>query len=235
MINGKRVLGVIPARGGSKGLPRKNVIDLDGKPLIGWTIDSAKGCPYLDRVILSSDDAEIMRIARDLGCDVPFVRPAELARDDSPAIDVFIHALDTLTESYDYLVVLQATTPLRIAQDISACLEICEKEKAPACVTVFEPRHHPYWTFKLDDNQRLEQLMEGEIPYRRQLLPDCYALNGAVYVARTDWLRETRSFLTAETRGHVMPADRSTDIDTWRDLMWIQMLLREKKSEARAA
>ncbi len=113
MIAGKTVLAIIPARGGSKGVPRKNIRLLAGKPLIVWTIDEAKKSKYIDRFILSSEDDEIIKIAREYGCEVPFKRPIELAQDDTPGIEPVIHAINTLEDKYDYVVLLQPTSPLR--------------------------------------------------------------------------------------------------------------------------
>jgi CMP-N,N'-diacetyllegionaminic acid synthase len=115
MINGKTILGIIPARGGSKGIPRKNLIIFGGKPLMAWTIEAGLQSHYIDRLILSSEDEEIIAVAREWGCEVPFIRPAELSRDDTPGIEPVIHAIKTLKTSYDYIILLQPTSPLRSA------------------------------------------------------------------------------------------------------------------------
>ncbi len=215
MIDGKKVLAVIPARGGSKGVPGKNIRLLGGRPLIAWTIEAARTAPELDRVIVSSEDAEIIKIAGEWGGEAPFTRPAELARDDTPGIAPVLHALDALPEKYDYVVLLQPTSPLRSGADISAALALCLREGAPACVSLCAPEHGPWWMFSLDERGRMRPLLSKEaVPARRQDMAPVYALNGAVYVARVDWLRESKSFLTAETVGYVMPGERSLDIDT---------------------
>ncbi len=215
MIAGKRVLAVIPARGGSKGVPGKNIRALAGRPLIAWTIAAAKHAPELDRVIISSDDADIIETAKAWGGKAPFTRPAELARDDTPGIAPVLHALDALPETYDYVVLLQPTSPLRTGADISAALKICIDEHAPACVSVSAPHHAPWWMFSLSDSRRLLPLFPKDaLPTRRQDMPEVYALNGAVYVAEVEWLRESKSFLTPETAAYVMPPERSLDIDT---------------------
>src|SRR5271157_3678171 len=138
MIQNQSVLALIPARGGSKGVPRKNLREIAGKPLIAWAIEAGRQSRYIDRLILSSEDPEIMAQARSWGCEVPFVRPAELARDDTPGMEPVLHALTALPEEYDYVVVLQPTSPLRLAEDIDGCLETCLRQEAPACVTVAE-------------------------------------------------------------------------------------------------
>jgi len=226
MIGGKTVLAVIPARGGSKGVPRKNIRDVAGKRLIAWTIAAARKSVYIDRLILSSDDPEIIRVAGEWGCEAPFVRPAELARDDTPGIDPVLHALDALPDKYDYVVLLQPTSPLRAAQDIDGCIEKCSQTAAVACVSVTLPEKSPYWMFTLDGQGAMHPLLEAAGRYaRRQDLPAVYALNGAVYVARTGWLAVTRTFVDAGTLAYVMPAERSLDIDSETDLLLAGMLL----------
>src|SRR3990167_8107255 len=136
MIDGKKVLAVITARGGSKGLPRKNILEVGGRPMLAWSVDAAEKSSLLDRTILSSDDDEIIRVGREWGCDVPFKRPLELAHDETSTEHALIHALDHLEETYDYIVLLQPTSPLREAQDIDNCITTCRRRGVPACVSV---------------------------------------------------------------------------------------------------
>lgn len=229
MINGKSVLAIIPARGGSKGVPRKNIRDLAGKPLIAWTIEAARKSAYIDRTVISSDDQEIIAVAKNWGCEAPFVRPADLARDDTPGIDPVLHALKELP-GYDYVVLLQPTSPLRTEEDIDGCIARCEEKLASACVSVTEPAHHPQWMFTLSDADVLLPI-SAQRGVRRQDLPDVYALNGAVYVARTAWLVETRNFLGEGAYGYVMPSSRSIDIDTEQDIAFAACLLQQKFKE----
>lgn len=224
MIEGRSVLAVIPARGGSKGLPRKNVADLGGKPLIAWTIEAARQSRYIDRLVLSSEDAEIRRVAQAWGCDVPFERPPALASDDAPGIAPVLHALAELP-GYDYVLLLQPTSPLRASADIDGALDLCVQAGAPACVSVTSVDKSPYWMFRLGDAQRLAPIMEtANMPLRRQDTEPLYQLNGAIYVARTDWLLESRAFVTSETVGYRMPKERSIDIDTPIDMRLCQWL-----------
>ena len=161
-----------------------------------------------------------METARQWGGDAPFTRPADLARDDTPGIAPVLHALDALPESYDYVVLLQPTSPLRIGADISAALALCLAQNAPACVSVSAPQHAPWWMFRLDEGRRMHSLFpQDALPARRQDMPEVYALNGAIYVARVDWLRESKTFLTPETVAYVMPGERSLDIDTELDFV----------------
>ena len=225
MIQGKSILAIIPARGGSKGVPRKNLREIAGKPLIAWAIEEGRKSRYIDRLILSSEDPEIIAMARSRGCEVPFVRPAELARDETPGIDPVLHALRALPERYDYIVLLQPTSPLRLAEDIDCCLETCLNHRAPACVTVTEVDQSPFWMYRLDTSRHLVPLIDQKsLPARRQDLAQVYILNGAVYVAQTAWLQQQRTFLTTETVAHIMPRERSLDVDTGLDLKICELL-----------
>jgi N-acylneuraminate cytidylyltransferase len=218
MISGRKVLAVIPARGQSKGVPRKNLRMVGGKPLIVWTIDAAKRSRYIDRLILSSEDAEIIFVATQFGCEAPFVRPVELAQDDTPGIDPVLHAIEE-TPGYDYVVLLQPTSPLRTTEDIDGCIEHCVIQDAEACVSLSEVVQHPRWMYTLGENGRLAPLIsDGRVYARRQDLPPVFILNGAVYVSECNWLRLQQTFLSDRTVGYVMPQERSLDIDQEIDL-----------------
>lgn len=225
MVNDKKILAVIPARGGSKGVPRKNIRLLGGKALLAWTVEAARQSRYIDRLIISSDDEEIIRVAIETGCEAPFVRPAKLARDDTPGIEPVLHALKMLP-GYDYVVLLQPTSPLRTSDDIDRCIEKCVRHGARSCVSVTVPDKSPYWMYTLDDETKMSPLLyPPEGFFRRQDLPKVYALNGAVYVAETNWLIQSRTFITADTLGCIMPKEHSVDIDTEHDLAFCEFLL----------
>ena len=230
MYKGNKILGIIPARGGSKGIIRKNLRPLAGKPLLAWTVEAAQKSQLLDRVILSSEDDEIIALARDLNLDVPFKRPAELARDDTPGIAPVLHALKTLqSENYNHVVLLQPTSPLREADDIDAAIRLCIDQAAPACVSVCEAPHPPWWMFRLDAQTRLIPLLDQEaLPARRQDAPRAFQLNGAVYVAQVDWLLEQQGFIGPDTRAYTMPAAKSLDIDEEADLLFAEILLNRR-------
>ena len=218
MINGKSVLAIIPARGGSKGIPRKNIRDLCGKPLLAWTIEEAKKSKYIDRLILSSEDAEIIDVAKTWGCEVPFVRPEKFAQDDTPGIDPVLHAIQMLDEKYDYVVLLQVTSPLRIVEDIDGCIEWCVKRNAKSCVAVSEVVENPYWMYTIASNCKLEKFVDTDVEYtRRQDLPKVFIINGAMYIAECNWLAHKKTFCSQETIGYIMPEERSLDIDSERD------------------
>jgi CMP-N,N'-diacetyllegionaminic acid synthase len=211
------VLALITARGGSKGLPRKNVLLAGGKPLVAWTVEAAISAECVDRVVLSSDDHEIMDAARAAGCDVPFCRPAHLAIDVTTSIDVVLHALDQLP-GYEYVVLLQPTSPLRSAADIDAAFELMIESGASSCVSVCEVDQSPYWMYRVATDNKLQRLLpELKGITRRQDLPPVYVLNGAIYIARIDWLRANKNFVGSETVAYFMPKEQSLDIDTAED------------------
>ncbi|MFH1070336.1 MAG: acylneuraminate cytidylyltransferase family protein [Candidatus Glassbacteria bacterium] len=225
MIDGRRVLAVITARGGSKSLPRKNLRLMAGKSLLAWTVEAAQGSRLINRLVLSSEDPEIIRAAGELGCEAPFVRPRELAGDDVSAVDVVIHAIRELP-GYDYVLLLQPTTPFRSASDIDNCIELCRREDAPAVISLAPVKKNPFWMFRLDEEGRLQPLIEREWENsQRQDLPEFYVINGGVYVARTDYLLEHGAFIGNRTLGYVMPEDRSLDIDTVEDLSYAEYLV----------
>jgi len=228
MINNLRVLALIPARGGSKGLPRKNILEVAGKPLIAWSIDAAKRSRYIDRIVLSSEDSEIIDVAKKWGCNVPFIRPENLATDESSTIDVVLHAMKHLP-NYDLLVLLQPTSPLRIATDIDACIEICVQDKIKTCASVTETEKSPYWMYFLDEKGGMQPIMGNEkTPQRRQDAPPVFVLNGAVYVAHYEWLLKHKMFVNSETIAYPMPKIRSLDIDTKADLILLNSILNEE-------
>lgn len=229
MYKNNKILAIIPARGGSKGIKRKNIRMLAGKPLIAWTIEAARRSEYLDRVILSSEDPEIISVAKKYGCEVPFVRPRALAGDGTPGIDPVLHALNALPEKYDLIVLLQPTSPLRSAADIDGCIKQCVSGNHNSCVSITEPEKSPFWMFLADKNSRIKPLIKlGKTADRRQDLPRVYALNGAVYVARSSFILKKRTLVAEGTAGFVMPRERSIDIDSPLDLELAALLIKGK-------
>lgn len=228
MIDGLRVLALIPARGGSKGLPGKNILPVGGRPLLAWTIQAARASRYIDRLVLSSDDLAIIAVAEREGCEVPFRRAAALATDAATSVDVVIDAIERLP-GHDVVVLLQPTSPLRAAADIDAVLESLCRRSAEACVTVRPAEEHPYWTFRMDEDGRLAPYCTpaNGIPAQRQRLPDAWCLNGAVYAARIPWFLRAKTFFGAQTIAQPMPVERSVDIDTEAQLERVEQLLRK--------
>jgi CMP-N,N'-diacetyllegionaminic acid synthase len=221
-------VGLIPARGGSKGFLRKNIRQIAGKPLIVWTIETALRARRLDSVVVSTEDEEIADVARQHGAQVPFMRPAELARDDTPGVEPALHALGQRPD-WNAIVLLQPTSPLRTADDIDACIELAERHGAPSAASVAAPGTHPYWMCCLGPDQRITPLLDVAEVANRQDLPTVYAMNGALYYARADWLRMHRAFVTRDTVGYIMPPERSVDLDTPLDWRLAEMLLRERQ------
>ena len=226
MIQNKSVLAIIPARGGSKGVPRKNIRLVRGRPLIAHTIDAALSSVYVDRLILSTDDDEIAEVASQYGCEVPFMREPELANDTATSNEVILDVLNRCP-GYDYLVLLQPTSPLRIAEDIDACAEACLSTGAPACVTVTEARESPFLMYRLGEDQKLLPILPAIENTRRQDLETIYTLNGAVYFASTHWYQERKSFMSPLTTFYIMPNERSVDLDTEADFTYLKLLTGE--------
>jgi CMP-N,N'-diacetyllegionaminic acid synthase len=236
VIDNLSVLALIPARGGSKGLPGKNILPVAGRPLLAWTIHAARASRYIDRLVLSSDDSAIIAVAEQEGCEVPFRRDVALATDEVSSVDVVIDAIERLP-SHDVVVLLQPTSPLRVAADIDATLETLFRCDADACVTVRPAEEHPYWTFRIADSGHITPYCTpaDRIPEQRQQLPMAWCLNGAVYAARIPWFLRTRTFISAQTVGQPMPAERSADIDTNADLELVECLLRERTAATSAS
>lgn len=227
MLNDKRILAIIPARGGSKGVPKKNIRLLNEKPLIGWTIEAAQKSAYIDKLILSTDCEEIAEVARQFNLEVPFLRPNHLAQDDTPGIEAILHVV-SLLPGFDYIVMLQPTSPLRTTDDIDECIKKCIKEKHKSCVTVVCTEKTPYWMYQMDTSTKLLPFLCDKSIFRRQDAPITYMLNGAVYIAEKQFLESEKSYLTNETCGYEMPHNRSFDIDTEFDFKLVEWILNSK-------
>lgn len=226
MIKNKSILAIIPARGGSKGVIKKNIKDLFDKPLIVHTIEAANKSKYIDRTIISSDDNEIINVAKKYGADAPFIRPKNLAEDDTAGIDVILHAINKCPQ-YDIVIMLQPTSPLRTEFDIDLCIEYFSNNSSKACVSISEAESNPYWMYSLDQNSKIHPILEQKKEfYQRQKLPKVYQLNGAIYIAEKKWLQKNKSFITDETLGYIMPIERSVDIDTELDFKIVELIMR---------
>jgi CMP-N,N'-diacetyllegionaminic acid synthase len=225
VINGRRILAVVLARGGSKGLPGKNLMPLGGKPMIAWSVVAARESRLVDRAIVSTDDPAIAEAAKRAGGDVPFLRPAEFARDESTVHESMVHALDQLGEPFDYVVALQATSPLRTGADIDGAIVACEGAGATTCISVVSAPKSLYWSFAINREGRLAPVLDSHWQTRRrQELPAVYLPNGAVYVARVDWYRQNLTFVGSDTVPYVMPQERSLEVDSALDMTLINAL-----------
>jgi len=229
-----RVLGLIPARGGSKGVPRKNVRRLGGKPLIGYTIDAARKAVKVDRILVSTEDEEIASLSKSLGADVPFLRPTSLARDDTPMLPVIVHAIESVVaEGWvpDAVCLLQPTFPFRRPEDIDACIEALETQKADCVISVHRvpPHFNPHWVYfeRLDGSLELST-GESEPISRRQELPPAFHRSGSIYVSRTATIRQYQSLYGARTVGYETPTEDGCNIDTMDDWARAEALVTQR-------
>jgi len=229
----KIILAIIPARGGSKRIPRKNIKMLAGKPLIAWTIEAALATSALTRVIVSTDDDEICQIALQWKADVPFIRPPELSTDNAKSIDVVFHLLERLQKienfSPDYILLLQPTSPLRSSADIQAAINLLQsKSDADAVVSVCPVLHPVSWLRHVDSDGRLFPLEGTNVVSRRQDAKLLYQLNGSLYLIKTSSLYKERTFTPEKTFAYIMAPEYSIDIDTPGDFYLAELVLRDK-------
>lgn len=225
------MIAIIPARGGSKGLPGKNIKPLNGKPLIAYAVEAALKAKHIDRVIISTDDEEIARVAVQYGAELPFMRPAELASDTALAVDNYIYTIGKLEQEsgtiIDAFVVLQPTSPLRIAEDIDGAVELFEKKKADSVISYTQEAHPISWHKYLDEEGHFIDILDANIKNRQDNRVSYYP-NGAVYVFRTSMIRE-RKYYTDRSYAYIMPRIRSVDIDFIEDFEYAEFLLRRAK------
>lgn len=219
-------VAIIPARSGSKGIPNKNICVLNGRALIDYTVQVALESDRFDRVIVSTDCEQIADIARDCGAEVPFLRPKSLAGDTARSIDAILDVLTRLPKKYKVACLLQTTAPLRTIFDIRNAIKVFEESGKDALVSVakFE-EPHPYKLKAIKDGQLVPFIAGKQSETPRQLLPQCYNLNGAIYLNKVNFLEREKTFFAKETVPFIMPAERSVNIDTKLDLILAQTLL----------
>lgn len=223
----KRVLAIIPARGGSKGLPRKNIIDLAGKPLIAWTIEASLGSKYITKTIVSSDSDEILEVAKNYNSYI-LKRPDELATDISSSEVVVKHAIESIEEKFDYVVLLQPTSPLRNTNNIDMAFDKLFSSNATALISVCEYDNKILKAFKENEFGYIEGISNNKYPFmRRQDLPKTYMSNGAIYIIKVDEFLKNNSFFTDKTISFVMGETKSFDIDTKEDLIKVEKYINE--------
>ncbi|HKP95129.1 MAG TPA: acylneuraminate cytidylyltransferase family protein [Fibrobacteria bacterium] len=221
------VLGLIPAKGGSQRLARKNVLPLGGKPLLQWAVDAALQSGVLDRLIVSTEDTEIAEVARKLGAEVPFLRPAHLAKDPYGVVDVGLHALETLREAgqaYHTLVILLPTCPLRTAEDIAGAYRQFREAGAESLMSVALCDHTPFTALKLEGT-RLSHWFPEYLGAKPGGLPAAYRPNGAIHVLDVESFERKKSYTAQPLMGYLMPPERSVDVDTFQDLAMAEVLL----------
>jgi len=229
MYRGKTFLAIILARGGSKRLPRKNILSLNGKPLIAYSIEAGLRSKYIDKVIVSSDDKEILDISKEFGADI-IKRPDILADDTATSFDALKHTIENV-EEYDYTILLQPTSPLRDENDIDSAIELLEIKGADCVVGVCEMEHSPLWSNTLAEDRSMQGFLRDEILNRRsQDLEKYYRINGAIYICKTNRLLEEGSFFLKDNiYAFIMDREDSIDIDEKIDFDIASILLKEKR------
>ncbi|KOA21128.1 CMP-N,N'-diacetyllegionaminic acid synthase [Clostridium homopropionicum DSM 5847] len=234
MYNDKKILAIIPARGGSKGIPHKNIMKINNKPLIAYSIEAAKESKFIDFILVSTDDIEIKNVSLNYGAKVPFLRPEEISNDTAKSIDVVLHAVEFLKsqgEEFHYVVLLQPTSPLRSSQDIDNAIEIVMKKEAESLVSVCEASENPVLMRVIEDN-KLKSFVEFKGDnLRRQDLPRFYIFNGAIYINSVEMLFKEKTFVDEATIPFVMDSKKSIDIDNMLDSKLAELILREKSDD----
>ncbi|MED0717297.1 acylneuraminate cytidylyltransferase family protein [Aeribacillus composti] len=233
MYKGRTFLAIIPARGGSKGIPRKNITIINGKPLIQYTIDEAKNSKYLDRIIVSTEDKEIAEVAKKCGAEVPFLRPKELATDNAKTIDALIHAVKELEKrgsKYCYVVLLQPTQPLRKSWHIDEAIKKIVETNEESLVSVSEVKEHPILMRTIGEDGKVKNLMEISSTVRRQDFPTFYKVNGAIYINKINENFTNNTSLNDNKLAYLIDKKYDLDIDEAVDLEFFKLFLRLNKS-----
>lgn len=233
MYKHKTIVALITARGGSRRLPNKNIKRFLGKPLIAWTIRQALASKYIDRIIVSTDSKKIADISKRYGAEAPFLRPKKIATDNAKSMDAVVHAIEWLRnkgQSYDLLILLQPTSPLRKKEDIDKSIELLFSKKAQAVISVCKVDHHPYWSNKLPGNGRMNNFIHPDAANKSSReLKNFYRLNGATFLGYCDYLKKQKSFLGSKTYAYIMPKERSVDIDDEIDFNFAEFYFRQGK------
>lgn len=237
MIQDKSILAIIPARGGSKGLPGKNIKPLCGKPLIAWSIEAGKGSKYIDEVMVTTDSEEIAKVAREFGASVPFLRPAKLASDTATSMEVIKHVIDFYRDEFhrrfDYIVLLEPTSPLREKEDVDKAIELLlANSQASAVVGISKTEsQNPAFLIKKDEHGFLVGYEDRKMKIlRRQDIGDVYFFEGSVYVSQTDTLLEEKTFYHEHTLGYEFPKWKSLEIDDIDDFFMVEALMKHKRN-----
>ena len=230
-------LGVITARGGSKRLPTKNVLNFAGKPLLGWTIEAGLKAKYIDELIVSTEDMEIAEISKSYGANVPFMRPRELSSDDVLPAEAVIHAVNYFIneqkKEFEYVVLLQPTSPLRNEHDIDKAIEFLYSKHADAVVSVCEAEHSPLWYNTLPENLSMKKFLRDDLKSKMsQDLPTFYRVNGAIYISKVkNLLKERTFFLKDSIFAFLMDAKKSVDIDSLIDFKLAETIMQTNMEE----
>ncbi len=225
----KKVLAIIPARGGSKRLPGKNILPLQNKPLISWTIEAGLNCEYIDRVIVSSDDKNILKISENYGSEI-LLRPKQFSTDKASSVSVIKHVINEIDEKFDFFVLLQPTSPLRTENHLNLAFKKLQKLKADAIISVCKVDHSPLWSNTLPKNESMINFLNKEaIGLRSQDLPVHYRLNGAIYICNTKKFIEQKTlYLEKNIYAFIMDRASSVDIDEKIDFKLAESIIRDR-------
>jgi len=230
-MNKQSFLAIIPARGGSKRLPGKNIMPLNGKPLICWTFEAANKSKYISDIAISSDCSEIIETVKKCGAEVHFKRPKEIATDSASTIEVILHTIafykKELNKVYDYIILLQPTSPLRKTMHIDESIDLLFSKNADAIISVCETEHSPLWCNTLRDDLNLDNFLSPDVINKRsQDLQTYYRINGAIYICKTEKVEaEKKLFLDKNVFAYVMPKNASIDIDDEMDFKLAELLV----------
>jgi len=231
MFKNKNVLGIIPARSNSKRLKNKNIIDLAGKPLIEYTVSAGLENKYIDELIVSTDSIDIAQISQNAGAKVPFLRPAELSKDNTSSNEVIAHVIENLRNNlnneFGYIILLQPTSPLRDGVEINKAFELMNDKDCKALISVTPMDHPPQWSNKLPPNLNMKNFLTNEFLNRRsQEFSSHYRLNGAIYISEMEYFKRQKGFWGAGTFAFIMGKEKSLDIDDDWDLKLTEFLIR---------
>lgn len=231
MYKGKKIAALITARGGSKGIPKKNITKLCGKPLIHWTVESALKSKYIDKIFLSTDSDEIINSVKKFPVEIPFKRPKNLSSDKATSTDVILHFLDWVKKNgdeYDTLLLLQPTSPFRKSEHIDNSIKKFIGAKALSLISVTENIKSPYLSRKINSKGYIENLFNVKSEKRRQDIPVTYYINGAIYLMDVKDFQKYKTFQTPKTLSYIMPYYSSIDIDEPMDLKIAELYYKEK-------
>jgi len=232
MYKSKNILALIPARAGSKRLPDKNIKDFCGKPLVAWTIKQAKKSEYIDKVIVSTDSKKIANVCKMYGCQIPFLRPKCLSGDEAKSIDVVLHALNYMEKNekeYDLIMLLQPTSPLKNSGDIDKAVELLFSKNAKSIVSVCKTNYQSCWINTLTKDGCMKNFTKREKKNGKERKSAVfYKLNGAIYLAYSNYIKRFKSFIKDETFAYIMPQERSVDIDNESDFNFGEFLFQNK-------
>ena len=231
MINEKKIIAIIPARGGSKGIKKKNLYNIAGFPLIYWTINEIKKIHFIDKIVLTSDDYDIINYCKSLNCDVPFKRPNILSTDDAKTSDVILDVLKRLP-GYDYFILLQPTSPLRTACDIMKAFDKMISSNSKTCISVYKTTVKANWLLRLNNHNNLKPMLnEKYFSSRRQEIDNTYLPNGAIYISETKNFIKNKNFFSNKTSAFVMPKEMSIDIDDIHQMKKCEKILNKRNKK----